>query len=81
MSQLVALAARRIAEGSTEPLELGDVSVEKEWTFAGDVARAMFTLVGQDEVMEATIGSGVTHTIADWLEGASGLRHGLASAT
>lgn len=72
VSQLVALAARRIAQGSPEQLELGDVSVEKEWTFAGDVARALFTLVSQDEVMEATIGSGVTHRIADWLEACFG---------
>lgn len=68
VSKKVALAARRIASGSGEKLELGDVHVEKEWTFAGDVARAIFALVRQDAVFEAVIGTGVTHTIADWLE-------------
>ncbi len=68
LSKMVALAARRIAAGSREQLELGDISVEKEWTFAGDVARAIFTLVNQDSVSEATIGSGATHSIQEWLE-------------
>lgn len=64
----VALAARRIAGGSGERLELGDLSVEKEWTFAGDVARAMLALVQQDDVFEAAIGSGEPHAIREWVE-------------
>jgi GDPmannose 4,6-dehydratase len=64
---MISLAAQRIAAGSGETLELGDISVEKEWTFAGDVAEAMFTLVSQDSVFEAVIGSGVTYSIQDWL--------------
>lgn len=68
LSVTIARAARRIAAGAAEPLEIGDVGVEKEWTFAGDVAEAMFALVSQDRVLEATIGSGVAHSVADWLE-------------
>lgn len=64
----IALAARRIAAGSDERLELGDPTVEKEWTFAGDVARAMFTLIRQDDVFEAAIGSGEAHSISEWVE-------------
>ena len=67
VSKMIALAAQRIANGSDEVIELGDVSVEKEWTFAGDVARGIFTLLEQDEVFEATIGSGRSHSIEDWL--------------
>ncbi len=73
VSKMIALAARRIAAGSTETLALGDIGVEKEWTFAGDVAEAMFTLVCQDSVFEAVIGSGSTYTIRDWLEQCFGL--------
>lgn len=68
VSQKIALAARRIAEGSREIIELGDISVEKEWTFAGDIARGIFTLVEQDHVFEAVIGSGVGYSIKNWLE-------------
>lgn len=64
----IALAARRIAAGSAERLEIGDPSVEKEWTFAGDVARGMLMLVRQDAVTEACIGSGEAHAIQAWIE-------------
>lgn len=68
VSQLVVRAAQRIAAGSPEILEIGDISVQKEWVFAGDVAKAIFTLVQQDHVAEATIGSGLAYTIQDWLD-------------
>ena len=68
VAQLIAQAARRIGAGSAEVLELADTTVVKEWTFAGDVARAMVTLVEQEEVTEAVIGSGDGHTIEEWVE-------------
>jgi GDPmannose 4,6-dehydratase len=68
VSQIVALAARGLVRGRREPLVLGDVSVEKEWTFAGDVANAILTLVEQDRVFEAAIGSGEAHPIRAWAE-------------
>lgn len=68
VSQKVVLAAKRIVEGSDEKLQIGDISVEKEWTFAGDVAQGIMTLVEQENVFEAVIGSGKIHTIKDWIE-------------
>jgi GDPmannose 4,6-dehydratase len=68
MSQKIILAAKRIKAGSNETLEIGDLSVEKEWTFAGDVAGAMLKLVSQDAVHEAVIGSGEAHSIQEWVE-------------
>ena len=68
VSKMIALAVKRIASGSKEIIELGDISVEKEWTFAGDVARGIFTLVEQEDIFEAIIGSGKTYSIENWLE-------------
>lgn len=68
LSKLIADTARRIAEGSQEVLEVGDISVEKEYTFAADVVEGMLALVSQDKVFEAVIGSGVVYSIQDWLE-------------
>jgi GDPmannose 4,6-dehydratase len=68
LSKQIADTARRIAEGSKEVLELGDISVEKEYTFAGDVVEGMLALVSQDKVFEAVIGSGVAYSIRDWVE-------------
>lgn len=67
VSKMISDAARRIAAGGGEVLEIGDISVEKEWTFAGDVAEAMLTLVNQDRVHEAIIGSGESRSIREWL--------------
>ena len=67
VSQKIVQAVMRIAAGSCEKIELGDISVEKEWAFAGDIAEGMAFLVGQDKVFEAVIGTGKTHTIEDWL--------------
>jgi GDPmannose 4,6-dehydratase len=68
VSKMIALAAQRIAAGSTEVLEMGDITVRKEWGFAGDIAAGMLALVNQETVFEAAIGTGVTYTIENWLE-------------
>ncbi|MDI6791961.1 MAG: GDP-mannose 4,6-dehydratase [bacterium] len=68
VSKMIALAVQRIASGSDESIEIGDMSVQKEWAFAGDVAQGILTLVEQDDQFEATIGTGITYTIQDWLE-------------
>jgi GDPmannose 4,6-dehydratase len=66
VSKTIADAARRAAAGETFQLELGDLSVEKEWTFAGDMVEAMLTLTQQDAVFEANLGSGIACSIADF---------------
>jgi GDPmannose 4,6-dehydratase len=68
LSQKIAAAVSRIAQGSKETVEIGDISVEKEWTFAGDVVQGIWTLVSQDEIFEAAIGSGEYFSVRDWLE-------------
>lgn len=68
LSHVIASAARRIAGGSGETLELGDVSVVKEWTFAGDTVAGMLALVEQDAISEAVIGSGEGHSVEAWAD-------------
>jgi GDPmannose 4,6-dehydratase len=68
MAQKIASAARRIAKGSDEQLVIGDLSVVKEWAFAGDVVNGIWLLVNQDVVTEANIGSGKGYSILDWVE-------------
>lgn len=68
VSQTIARAVKRIAEGSEEKIEIGDISVEKEWTFAGDVVEGIFTLMQQENIFEAAIGSGISYSIVDWLD-------------
>lgn len=72
VSRMIADAARRAAAGDATPLEIGDIAVEKEWTFAGDVVTGMFKLIEQDAVHEAVIGSGRAYSIRQWLEACFG---------
>ena len=68
VSMKIAQAAVRISSGNRVPLELGATEVEKEWGFAEDIAAAMLTLVEQDDVPEAVLGTGVAHPISRWLD-------------
>lgn len=68
ISQKVAMAVKRIAQGGNEILELGDITVVKEWTFAQDIASGILTLVTQEKVHEAVIGSGKGYSIEYWLQ-------------
>ena len=68
INQKVVNAVRRIANGSTEKLELGNIDVQKEFNYAGDVVEAIWLLVNQSAIFEAIIGSGKTHSIREWLE-------------
>ena len=75
MAKKIAEAAKRIANGSEEKLEIGDSSVIKEWTYAGDVVKGIWTLVQQDIVFEANIGSGKGYSIEDYINVCFSLIH------
>jgi len=68
MAQKIAATAVRIANGRNEKLEIGDMSVIKEWTYAGDVVEGIWLLVNQENVFEANISSGLGYSIADWVK-------------
>lgn len=68
VTKMISEAAKRIAAGSNEKLEIGDMSVIKEWSFAGDIVKGIWLLVNQDNVLEANISSGEGHSIKEWIE-------------
>ncbi|MBA3074158.1 MAG: NAD-dependent epimerase/dehydratase family protein [Anaerolineae bacterium] len=67
ISKLIAEAVKRIERGSSEKILIGDLTVKKEWGFAGDIAEGIFTLLNQDHIYEATIGTGKAYSIEDWV--------------
>jgi GDPmannose 4,6-dehydratase len=68
ITQKIAQAAKRIASNSTETLTIGNIQVEKEFTFAGDVAQAIWVLVNNSlNVYECVIGSGRAYSIERWI--------------
>lgn len=68
INQRIARAARRIAAGSNEQVEIGDLTVRKEFNFAGDIVAAVWRLMSQQSVFEAVIGCGKAHSIEEWLD-------------
>ncbi len=68
VSKKIVDSAVHISRGGHEMLVLGDTTVIKEWTFAGDVAEGILHLMDQEKVFEATIGSGIGYTIHNWVE-------------
>ncbi len=68
MAKKITEAVKRISQGSNEKLIIGDMSVIKEWTYAGDVVTGIMQLVSQDAIFEANIASGLGYSIQDWVE-------------
>lgn len=68
VSRKVVETAKKIMQGSSIKLQIGDMSVMKEWGFAGDIVKGMWTLVNQNKIFEANIGTGIAFSIKDWIE-------------
>jgi len=68
INQKIVQTVKRIASGAKEIIELGDIDVRKEFTFAGDSVDAILNLVNNDQIFETVIGSGKAYAISDWLE-------------
>jgi GDPmannose 4,6-dehydratase len=68
LNRKIADAAKAIAAGKEYSLSIGDVTVEKEFGFAGDIAAGIFHLLRQDNLFEACIGTGKAYSVERWLE-------------
>ena len=68
VNQKIAMAINRIANGEMEKIEIGNIKVQKEYNFAGDMMEAVWLLINQNDLFEAVIGSGKAYTIEDWIK-------------
>lgn len=67
INQKIVRYIQNISRNQNYNLEIGNVKVRKEFGFAGDFVEAVWTLVNQDLVFEAIIGTGISYSIEDWL--------------
>ena len=72
VSQKIATAAARAAEGDASPLELRDVWATADWGAAEDYVRAMAAMLELPESDDFIVASGLKHTVADMAEAAFG---------
>ncbi|MBA4167354.1 MAG: GDP-mannose 4,6-dehydratase [Chitinophagaceae bacterium] len=68
LTKKIAEAVKAISKGSMDKLEIGNPDVKKEWGFAGDIVSAVWTLVNQDAITEAVLGTGKAYSIQEFIE-------------
>ena len=68
LSKMIAESVISISKGNEEKLLIGNPLVKKEWAFAGDVVRAVWTFVNQNKSFEAVLGTGLAYSVQEYIE-------------
>lgn len=66
VTRKITRAVAEIARGQRHSLELGNVNVQRDWSYAGDIVDALYRMLQHSSPEDFVLGSGVTHTIADF---------------
>jgi GDPmannose 4,6-dehydratase len=61
-------AVARIKLGSAVKLRLGNMDAQRDWGFAGDYVRAMWLMLQQEQAQDFVIGTGVAHSVREFVE-------------
>ena len=62
----------RIKLGRADSLALGNLDAHRDWGFAGDYVRAMWTMLQQDAPGDYVVATGVSHSVRELVETAFG---------
>ena len=65
-------AVARIKLGLADSLSLGNLDARRDWGFAGDYVRAMWSMLQQETADDHVIATGVSHSVRDLVEVAFG---------
>jgi len=68
VSKKIASRVREISEGRSQTLELGDISVQRDWSYAPDFAQGVADLVNLRRNGEFVFASGELHSIDEFCE-------------
>ncbi len=64
----VSYGVARIKAGLDSELPLGNLDAKRDWGFAGDYVRAMWTMAQQDEPSDYVVATGETHSVRELCE-------------
>lgn len=67
VTQKIARAASRIANGSKERLTLGRLDIQRDWGWAPEYVEAMWQMLQQPQPEDYVIATGETHTLQDFV--------------
>jgi len=69
VTRKIVSAACRIAAGMNEKLELGNISVERDWGWAPEYVEAMWLMLQKDTPDDYVIATGETNRLEDFVDG------------
>jgi GDPmannose 4,6-dehydratase len=67
VTRKITRAAARWLLGNRSKLQLGNLQARRDWGFAGDYIKAMHAMLQQPKPKDYVIGTGVSHSVADFL--------------
>jgi len=67
VTQKIIKAAQRIAAGSTEKLQLGNISIARDWGWAPEYVEAMWLMLQQARPEDYVVATGETHTLQEFV--------------
>jgi GDPmannose 4,6-dehydratase len=68
VSRKITQGAARVKLGLASELRLGNLQALRDWGYAGDYVRAMWLMLQQDEPDDYVIGTGESHSVAEFVE-------------
>jgi len=68
VTRKIAMAAANWSEGGEDVLSLGNIDSRRDWGFAGEYVEAMHSMMQQPEPQDYVVGTGVSHSVRDFLE-------------
>lgn len=72
VTRKIALMAARIKRGLAADLNLGNLSAQRDWGYAGDYVRAMWLMLQQNRAEDFVVSTGETHSVREFCECAFG---------
>ena len=70
VTQKIVQAAKRIADGSDETLELGRLDISRDWGWAPEYVNAMWLMLQQPSPDDYVIATGKSHSLQEFVEAA-----------
>ena len=68
VSRKISLNVAKIALGIIDHFEIGDISIRRDWGFAGDYVEAMWRMLQVEKPDDYVISTGISHSIEDFLK-------------
>jgi GDPmannose 4,6-dehydratase len=72
VTRKISETAAKIKLGMEKELRLGNLDAKRDWGFAGDYVQMMWLMLQQDEPDDYVIGTGVNHSVQEYVELAFG---------